>query len=598
MPATIRSVILCLTILILTGTLYPLQAAEQVRLRIQGIEGELLQNVEAALAPPDGLLRDNKVDQPWLDYYVSQAETRVKTALEPFGYYLATSSSALTGTQDDGFILTVAVKPGEPVRLTQVKVEAQGAGATENDITAAITTFPLKAGDLLRHQNYETGKGALLSRAQSLGYLDAIYTTHEIQVSTVTGTAQITLLLQTGQRYRFGQVTFEGAPLYSDELLRRYVAFKTGAPFSYDRLGRTHSNLSGSGYFKEVTLLPAKEEAVNFEVPVRVLLKPAPGRTLRPGFGYGTDTGFRGSLSYKELNLLGRGHVLTVETTISENLQGIAAGYVIPDPESLRNTTGFQANLQREDVSTYLSSLAAVEINQSRSFGGGQMASAYLRFQYELYTSFDPATTNSVTGQKQSTARLVMPGLRFSGRKYDNITRPANGHNYALELRGTHHLLGSDTDFIQAIAEGAHLMSFPGRLTLGLRGKVGATWQGDPLAQLPSSLRFYAGGDTSVRGYSYKSLGPTDLQGEVTGGRNLLQGSVELERSLFDNWGISLFYDTGNAFQSFTDFSLHQGTGVGLHYYTRVGGLNLSLARQIGIANPGFHVHFTIGFQP
>jgi len=133
---------------------------------------------------------------------------------------------------------------------------------------------------------------------------------------------------------------------------------------------------------------------------------------------------------------------------------------------------------------------------------------------------------------------------------------------------------------------------------LGSRGKIGATWQNDPLTVLPASLRFYAGGDSSVRGYAYKSLGPTDDLGQVIGGSNLLQGSLELERALFDSWGVSLFYDLGNAFQSFTDFRLYQGAGIGLHYYTRIGGLNLSLARQVGVGDPGFRVHFTIGFQP
>ncbi len=580
--------LIILFLVILAGSASTLPAAETVKVRVEGVEGELLLNVRAALTPPEALLQDGKMDRLWLEYYAGQAETRSRTALEPFGYYRAKVTAILSGAQQDGFILNVSITPGEPVRLTQVKVELQGPGSSEGSLGALLAAFPLKEGDILLHQRYERSKGELLAMAQNLGYLDAGYPTHQVRVTTATGTAQITLLLQTGHRYRFGQVTFQGAPLLPDELLRRYLTFKGGAPFSYDKLGRSQANLSGSGYFKEVYLSPLKDEAVDFEVPVRVRLTPAPERTLRPGIGYGTDTGFRGSLSYKDLNLFHRGQTLTLEGTAAENFQGIAAGYIIPSPDSLKSMSGFQANIQRENVTSYLSTLAALEASRSQSFGNGALGSAYFRLQYEQFT----------VGLQDSSARLVMPGLRFSGRRYDSITRPTGGYNYGVELRGTHRLLGSDTGFIQLLAEGAGLIPLPGRLTLGTRGKIGATWQDDPLAGLPASLRFYAGGDTSVRGYAYKSLGTRDATGTVIGGRDLLQGSMELERALFDNWGLSLFYDLGNAFNSFTDLRLYQGAGIGLHYYTRVGGLNLSLARQLGVADPGLRIHFTIGFQP
>ena len=588
MPPLLRPIILALLLVILGSGLAPLRAEEPVEVEVTGVEGELLANVEAALTPPDSLIRDGVVDRPWLEHYAAGAPAAARKALEPFGYYRATAEAALSGSAEEGFLLSVSVVPGTPVIVSEVTVAVAGPGAAEEQVKGAVAAFPLRKGEPLRHNSYEAGKEEILSRARALGYLDARFLRHEIRVSPAAGTARLDLLLETGERYRFGEVIFEGAPLYPDDLLRRYLAFRTGAPFSFDRLGRTHANLAGSGYFREVTVLPLREEAAAYAVPVRVTLTPAPNRTLRPGLGYGTNTGFRGSLSYKELNLFRRGHVLTVEGTAAENFQGVAAGYLMPSPTSLRSVTGLQANFQREEVTSYLSSLVAVEASRTESLGRGLLATLFLRFQYEEFTA----------GQERSSARLVMPGLRLSGRRLDSVSRPTSGHDFSLELRGTHQALGSDTGFIQGVAEGAYLLPLPWRLTLASRAKVGATWQNDPLTQLPASLRFYAGGDTSVRGYAYKSLGPTNPLGEVVGGRNLLQGSVELERALFDSWGVSLFYDAGNAFDSFGDIRLYQGAGMGLHYYTRVGGLNLSLARQLDVPDPGFRVHFTIGFQP
>jgi translocation and assembly module TamA len=119
----------------------------------------------------------------------------------------------------------------------------------------------------------------------------------------------------------------------------------------------------------------------------------------------------------------------------------------------------------------------------------------------------------------------------------------------------------------------------------------------DPLQDIPPSLRFFAGGDRSVRGYAYQSLGPRDAVGLVVGGKHLLTGSIELERALFTKWGVSAFYDAGNAFNSFSDIRIFQGAGVGVHYYTPVGGINLYLARQIWVDNPAWRVEFNVGFE-
>ena len=80
-------------------------------------------------------------------------------------------------------------------------------------------------------------------------------------------------------------------------------------------------------------------------------------------------------------------------------------------------------------------------------------------------------------------------------------------------------------------------MPLPWRLSLHTRAKAGITLLSDPLSDLPPSLRFFAGGDQSVRGYAYQSLGPLDATGQVEGGKHLLDGSVELERALFRGLG-------------------------------------------------------------
>ncbi len=82
----------------------------------------------------------------------------------------------------------------------------------------------------------------------------------------------------------------------------------------------------------------------------------------------------------------------------------------------------------------------------------------------------------------------------------------------------------------------------------------------------------------------------------MVGGKNLLVGSIELDRALWAKWGAAAFYDAGNAFNDFGKFVLRQGAGVGVRWYTPVGPVKVDLARQIGVKNPAYRLHVSIGF--
>lgn len=575
------------TLLLLLLSFAPhLHAAEKVETVVTGIEGDALKNVQESLVLPSGLAHDGEVDRLWLDRFALQAGDKTRAALEPFGYYSAIVTVTVEAAGDTQRLM-VRVLPGEPVRLSEVTVTLAGTGSEEQELQKLAAAFPLSRGDVLLHQVYEEAKGALKGRARELGYLDAEFSRHEIRIAQPATTAVIDLALVTGEKYYFGVTGITGAPEYPDSFLRRYLTYQPGELFSYPHLGETQRNFTNSERFKEVVVTPDKEAATAFKVPVTVQLKPGPRISLRPGIGYGTDTGARFTVRYRDLNMFHLGHEFYSHLYVAERLQGLVTGYVIPSSTDVRSSKTVQVNLQREEAKTYTSRIAALELGHNRSFGAGKLGTAYVKAQYEEFT----------VGIQESTSRLLLPGLRFTDNRYDNPVRPHKGFRYALDLHGTHQSLGSDTALVQILAEGGHLLPLPWRLSLHTRAKGGATLLNDPLADIPPSLRFFTGGDQSVRGYSYKSLGPRDASGSIVGGKQLVTGSIELERALFKNWGVSVFYDVGNSFNTFTDFRLFRGSGFGLHYFTPVGALNLSVARPLGVENPTTHFHFTVGFE-
>lgn len=591
-PVYQRHISYCVALILLFGIALllfprPVSAADPVEIVIIGVEDELKDNVQAALPIPPGLVKDGVVNLPWLERFREDIPQNVREALEPFGYYDAKVDTILQNPAENEYRLLVGIFPGTPVRVTDISVRVIGPGANEKALQRIEKSFRFRKGDILVHSSYEREKGRLQSKARELGYLDATFRVHEILVTRAKASARISLELDTGRQYRFGETLFTGAPQYPQRFLRRYLDYQSGEIFSEKKLGQTQINLSTSDRFKGVLLTPEREDAHDSIMPVLAQLTPLPRIRLRPGIGYGTDTGVRGSVRYKDVNLFHLGHELNAEINISQHLQGIAAGYLAPSYRDIKSSLGLQVNFQREDTDTYTNRLVSLEGTWNQTLQREQLLTVYVKPQWEDYT----------VGLQKSSSILILPGIRFTSRHFDDPIRPRKGYGFILEARGTHQVLGSSTGLLQFIAEGHTVIPLPWRLSIINRVKAGMTFQNEPLKELPVSLRFFAGGARSVRGYAYQSLGPKDITGKVIGGKNLLTTSVELERKLFKDWAIAAFFDAGNAFDSPSHLRLYKGAGLGVRYFTPVGALQLDLARQIAVDNPAYRVYFSVGFE-
>jgi translocation and assembly module TamA len=561
-------------------------AAESLEIQVVGIEGDLLENVRASLAPPTGLVRNGVVDILWLEHFQRRIPERTRAALQPFGYYQAQVQVDREVTDRKVHRLLVQVDPGPPVRLSQVEVSIMGPGSGTEQLRELLAGFPLAAGDVLRHDYYEEAKGRMEARAIDLGFLDAEYRTHVIRVWRTEQRAEIELLLDTGPRYLFGATNLQGAESYPQRFLERYLAFAPGDVFSFERLGQTQLNFLDSDRFRQVTIHPRRELAENHQVPVDIDLEPSLPKRLRPGIGYGTDTGARFSLRYRDVNVWRLGHELAAELTAAEFRQAIGASYTIPSYRNIQSHTVLRTGFDREDIDIYETRTFFVEGERVRAFARGRTGSAFLRL----------SQTDFTIGEVDDRTRMVMPGVRFSRRQYRDTVRPQQGYRYALEVRGTSRALGSDTGLVQVISAANALLDLPAGFSVFSRVQANTTLQGDPLEEVPPELRFFAGGDQSIRGYAYQSVGPQNELGQVIGGRHLLVGSVELEKALGVNWGLALFYDAGNAFNNFPNIEWRQGVGLGVRRYTLVGPIRIDIARQVGLADPSYRLHISVGF--
>ncbi|MFZ5615168.1 MAG: autotransporter assembly complex protein TamA [Pseudomonadota bacterium] len=515
------------------------------------------------------------------------ADERLRNALQVYGYYGSQLELHTEAVSESEYVLHYTVIPGMRIHVSDVALAVRGPGAELPVWDRLRQEFPLRQGDVLRQDAYERAKAQWLSAAQDAGYIDAEFSRHVLAIDRAQGTARIELTLNTGTRYVFGEAAFDGAADYPRRFLYRYLAFKPGQVFSYQKLSDTQLNLLNADRFANVSVTPDREAAQGEVMPVRITLESLKPKRFRSGVGYGTDTGARLTARYDDLNFRHSANELHLASDVSERRLGLAGRFVWPSYRDYRSFTSLQSTFQREEFDTYTTRLLGVTLERARGFSSTLIGSAFLTYQNEIFS----------LGLQRGHSILIMPGVRAQQTRLDQLLRPRKGYRYDVTLRTSYTGWGSDTDFVQLAGRGEARLPLGSRDRIVLRSELGATWQHQgTILDLPPSLRFFAGGDRSVRGYDYRSQGPRDAGGFVVGGRHLLTGSVEFQHDIGGMFGAVVFYDAGNAFDTFADMNVLQSAGVGARAYTPIGPLRLDLAHPLGDPSArNFRIHFSAG---
>jgi translocation and assembly module TamA len=521
----------------------------------------------------------------------ARAAGEIRAALEPRGYYRAKVVAELTSSKQ-GYVARYRVELGPALRIGVLDLQVTGDGLTDPAIAALLKDFPLRQGEVFDHERYEAAKASLTRLGADRGYLDATLTRHEVQVDLVAYTVSVALRYQTGARYRFGVVQFEPGSGLDPELLARYVPFAAGEPFAAEQLIELRRGLVNSDYFQQIEITPRRDLAIDNEVPIRVKLVPRPPNKYTLGFGYGTDTGLRVKAGWERRQLNEAGHRLVTELNVSQVHSDLTATYLIPvrDPRTDQLSFNVGAIADYPDTSDSERITAGVAYTQAGgrwSLGEGRIAgwrSTYgLSYERERWE----------TGDESGRTTLLMPNASWLYLATDSRFIATRGWLAQLDVRGSSTELASDVTFGQARAQTKLIQPLGTRGRVVARLDVGATWV-DDFSTLPSSLRFYAGGDQSVRGYAYNSLGPVDANGEVIGGPYLLVGSLEYQYRILEKWSLATFFDAGNAVDSF-DGPYYNGAGVGLHWRSPVGLIRLDIACALTLEDRPWRVHIIMG---
>ena len=556
-------------------------AAELSSVKVIGLEPALHDNVRARLSLDRmTAAQRTQLSELRLDYLLRITPAEVRESLEPFGYYDAQVDVQVVRDGDRAAV-TIRVDPGLPVKVRELALDVDGPARDDAEVAGRLSDFQPQPGDVLDHRVYEDSKAAIARGLAEHGYFDAELATHRVEVTRAEHAADIALGWRSGERFRFGRATFDGSQLQPG-LLDPLVPWQRGEPFDADELVALQRSLAETEYFGAINLTPQPEAAVDGEVPVQVTLVPAKRSVYRAGLRYGTDAGagVTGRLERRYLNR--KGHKLLFDLSLAQRDRQLLAQYRIPAFAWLDGWYALTLDVREEEITDFTSQYVNLAATRSGRWKQWELL-AGLNFKRERFDALDP--------QNPDYATVIYPSLWGRWKHGDDPNLPSHGKAVTVELRGASRNAGSSVDFLQARALGDWITTLGEDNRLLLRAELGAT--ASPVFQdLPPSLRFYAGGDRSVRGFGYKEIG-AERDGRAFGGRYLAVASVEFEHMFTPVWGGAVFVDAGDAFDD--RFDAKVGFGAGLRWRSPIGPVRVDLAHGIGEEGEAVRLHVRIG---
>ncbi|MDE9481387.1 autotransporter assembly complex protein TamA [Xenorhabdus bovienii] len=563
----------------------PSAYSANLRLKVEGLSGELEKNVRVQLSniSTDEVAPDGR--------FQARVEKAIQQGLRPLGYYDPTVEFTYQEkTPPSRPVLTANVTPGEPIRVVEVNVDLEGSAKTDKDYAALIKKNMPKEGAILNHGEYEHFKGALNSLAVRKGYFDAVMKKSELEVSQEQHKSYWNFDFDSGDRYRFGPVRYHGSQI-CENYLNNLLPFKQGEYYTSDQLAEFSSRLANTGWFNSVVVVPDFKVGHTSEdklLPLDASLVPSSANYVELGGGYATDVGPRVKAKWKKPWLNSRGHSLSTNINLSAPEQVIDASYKMPlKSNPLEQYYELQTGYKRKDINDTISDTATLNLSRNWDLSTGWQYGVNLRWSLSHFTQAN--VTN--------TTMLLYPGANVSRIRQRGGTMPywGDSQRYSIDFSDT--TWDSNVDFLVLQAHHVWIRTYKDKHRFVVRGDLG--WiETNEFNKVPPDLRFFAGGDRSIRGYKYQKISPKNSEGKLTGASKLAVGSLEYQYNIYGNWWSALFVDAGEAVDDIKKSDFKTGAGVGVRWASPVGPIKFDLATPVGDAsNHGIEFYIGLGAE-
>ena len=379
---------------------------------------------------------------------------------------------------------------------------------------------------------------------------------------------------------RLGELRISGARRYSDRLVENLAPFRPGDVYDRDQLLVYQRRLLESGYFVSVQADIDPGEGKPQASPVRVAVIEASKHHFEAGLGYSTDAGPRLELRYSNQDLLDSAWRLRSALRVDDKIRNLQAEFDSPPRPGGRWNSLF-ARARDTDIQNETTRELAAGVSHN---WGAEVAPAALIASVHIEEQL-------VAGVRTDERHALYGGFRRSYRRTDDFVAPRSGYMAMFEVGGAPADLAS-RPFLRGYISGSLFIPNGRRGDILLRGQAGRVLAEDRTG-IPSSFLFRTGGDQTVRGYAFESLGVR--QGTaVVGGRRMVAVSAEYTHWFGESWGLAGFVDAGEAWDDGDQPKAAVGVGIGARFRTPIGPIRADVAYGERVGS--VRLHFSVGY--
>lgn len=523
------------------------------------------------------------VTEEQLRQLVRSAPGQVRDILATEGHFSAQATAGLA-RGEEGWVARLEVDPGEPTRIVAVEVKVRGAieadPAFESRAASARASFALQPGATFRQSDWDGAKNRALSSIQRSRYAAARIAHSRAEVDPATREARLLVEIDSGPPLVFGEVEITGLQRYPESMVLNLSTIRPGDPYDEEQLLIFQRRLLQGGRFASAVVTASRESAEAQAMPVRVSLVEAAARKIELGAGYSTDRGPRFQAGYSDHNVLDRAWHFDSTLKLDRLSEELVGGLTFPrDSGGWHN--GLEGKYNNQDIQGELRTDWSVTAARTYTAEEYQAQFALQLLEEKRLLTLGP----------EDNRKALYLGHTSVWNGLNDLFLPERGYLLRLHAGGASEAAGSDRSFTRLQGRGLYMQPVGGFGTLVLRLELGAV-QAETRDNIPSAYLFRTGGDTTVRGYAFESLGVPE-GGAVVGGRYMAAGSIEYIQWLTRQWGAAVFYDAGNAVDKVSDFEAVAGYGVGARWRSPIGTLSLDAA--YGEEANSVRLHFSVG---
>lgn len=493
-----------------------------------------------------------------------------------------------------GYALDVTI-PIEPGPQTIVEsVEFYGGDVLERK--GMLKAIRIKPGKPFDEPGIPEDKQRLLNFFADNGYpYVEVEQSHTVDRSS--NTAHIRYDINPGNFVTVGNIYIVGDVLTSQKAIRKAMDLKEGAPFSRKKLIESQLSIRRLGPFAYVSIetigIKERREVVHLKVKVEEQ-RPY---MLDLGFSYSTDESFTGSLTFRNINAFGWAKTNAMVLTAGQNLSRAEIKWL--DPRFLGSK--FE-----------MLSAAWVQYKKQPAYAYTEIAGALgwvrklVRWTFFYHFEIDRnyfVEGDSVAADADSLRNntIFRNSLSSSYDSRDSFAFPTKGIYTFGRAEFFNEVKGNEANFVKFSWQFEHDLGFLRRFVLSSALRTSHIQTIGNNVSVPANERIYMGGDDTVRGFSYQSLGPTNAQGQAIGGLTRWITNFELRMLIWRSLSCAAFYDMGSLTPNYPDTTLttiRNSAGAGLRYHTPVGPIRLDVGFPLDRrANESkYRLHFTFGY--